>query len=109
MLKTKSIYAAPDTSDGVRVLVTRFWPRGVRRGTVDEWCRELAPSAALLKRYRGMGVSCREFVASYMAEIDTDEGWQIMVELGSCAQMYDVTLLCYERDGRITAGMHCMA
>ena len=99
MLKTKSIYAAPDTSDGVRMLVARFWPRGVRKGAVDEWRRELAPSAVLLKRYRSAGMSWREFVASYKAEVDTDEGRRVMAELRSQAETHDVTLLCYERDG----------
>ena len=99
MLKTKSIYAEPDPGDGVRVLVARFWPRGVQKHTVGEWRRELAPSAALLKRYRGMGVSWREFVASYKAEIDTVEGRRAMAELRSQAETHNVTLLCYERDG----------
>ena len=99
MLKTKSIYAESGPGDGVRVLVTRFWPRGVRKGAVNEWRRELAPSAALLKRYRSMGMSWREFVVSYMAEVDTDEGRRAMAELRSQAETHDVTLLCYERDG----------
>ena len=57
MFRTKSIYAESDSGDGIRVLVTRFWPRSVRKGAVDEWRRELAPGAALLKRYRGMKMS----------------------------------------------------
>ena len=102
MLKTKSIYAEPDTGDRARVLVTRFWPRGIRKSMVDEWRRELAPSAALLKRYRSMGMSWRDFVVSYMVEVDTGEGRRAMAELKSQAETHDVTLLCYERDG-----VHC--
>ena len=41
------LHASPD--DGTRLLVMRYWPRGVRRGHVDEWIRELAPSPGLLK------------------------------------------------------------
>ncbi len=99
MLKTKSIYAAPHPGDGVRVLVARFWPRGIRKSMVDEWRRVLAPSAVLLKRYRGMGMPWKEFVASYKAQIDTGEGRRAMAKLRSQAEMHDVTLLCYERDG----------
>lgn len=66
---------------------------------VDEWRRVLAPSAVLLKRYRGMGMPWKEFVASYKAQIDTGEGRRAMAKLRSQAEMHDVTLLCYERDG----------
>lgn len=27
----------------------RYWPRGVRKGSFDEWARELAPSVELLQ------------------------------------------------------------
>lgn len=27
----------------------RYWPRGVRKGSYDEWMRELAPSVELLR------------------------------------------------------------
>ena len=35
--------------DGTRILVMRFWPRGVRKSHFDEWHRDLAPSADLFK------------------------------------------------------------
>ncbi len=38
--------------DGERLLVMRYWPRGVRREAVDRWLRDLAPSARLLSEYR---------------------------------------------------------
>ncbi len=38
--------------DGERLLVMRYWPRGVRREAVDRWLRDLAPSARLLREYR---------------------------------------------------------
>ena len=38
--------------DGERLLVMRYWPRGVRREAVDRWLRDLAPSAGLLREYR---------------------------------------------------------
>ena len=102
MLKTKSIYASPDPNDGDRVLVTRFWPRGVRRQLVQEWCRVLAPSAPLLKQYKRMDISWNEFVASYKIEIDTDAGRQAIDDLRARATSSNVTLLCYE-----PTGMHC--
>jgi len=34
--------------DGVRLLIMRYWPRGVAKTTIDNWLISLAPSATLL-------------------------------------------------------------
>jgi uncharacterized protein YeaO (DUF488 family) len=34
--------------DGTRILITRWWPRGVQKDHIDKWYRELAPSSGLL-------------------------------------------------------------
>ncbi len=39
----------PEPKDGTRLLVMRFWPRGVRKERFDAWMRELAPSVELLR------------------------------------------------------------
>ena len=44
------LYRTPE--DGTRLLVMRYWPRGVRKDHVDEWVRDLAPSPALLAEYK---------------------------------------------------------
>jgi len=41
------LHASPD--DGTRILVMRFYPRGVKKGHVDEWIKGLAPSPELLR------------------------------------------------------------
>lgn len=48
-IRCKRVYESPDENDGYRVLVDRIWPRGIKKSELklDEWCRELAPSAAL--------------------------------------------------------------
>src|SRR5680860_159795 len=45
----KRVYDPPSEADGYRVLVDRLWPRGVSRAAaeLDEWAKELAPSAEL--------------------------------------------------------------
>lgn len=42
----------PEKDDGIRLLVTRWWPRGVTKQSVDNWLPVLAPSATLLRAYR---------------------------------------------------------
>ncbi len=44
----------PTPSDGTRILVMRYWPRGVKKGAFDEWIRELSPSPALLQQARSI-------------------------------------------------------
>ena len=42
-------------TDGTRILITRYRPRGLRKGreTWDEWMKQVAPSAALLSDFHG--------------------------------------------------------
>lgn len=39
----------PEPKDGTRILVMRYWPRGVRKEMFHAWMRELAPSPDLLR------------------------------------------------------------
>ncbi len=48
--KHVSMHRSPE--DGERLLVMRYWPRGVKREAVDRWLRDLAPSAGLLREFR---------------------------------------------------------
>lgn len=52
ILITKHCRSKSDSADGHRLLVTRYWPRGVKKEAFDEWRRELAPSKELLRTYR---------------------------------------------------------
>jgi len=51
MFKIKSVYEPPEASDGRRVLVDRFWPRGIsrERARIDEQLKETASSTELRK------------------------------------------------------------
>lgn len=52
-IKLKSLREPMDSSDGLRILITRFRPRYVKKGneTWDAWYRELAPSRQLWYDY----------------------------------------------------------
>lgn len=47
----KRAYESPSADDGVRILVDRLWPRGIRKedAAIDDWVKELAPSTELRK------------------------------------------------------------
>src|SRR5581483_11921333 len=48
------IYDKPDKTDGRRVLVDRLWPRGLtqKEARIDDWLKEITPSAELGKWFR---------------------------------------------------------
>jgi hypothetical protein len=43
-IKLKWAYTQPATEDGVRILVNRLWPRGLKKETaaIDQWLKEIA-------------------------------------------------------------------
>ncbi len=45
-VRVKRVYEDPDPADGVRILVDRLWPRGVRKQDLahDAWLKDAAPS-----------------------------------------------------------------
>ncbi len=67
----KRAYDPPARSDGYRVLIDRLWPRGVSRekADLDEWDRELAPSAELRKWFGHDPERFEEFRRRYVDEL----------------------------------------
>jgi uncharacterized protein YeaO (DUF488 family) len=71
-VRAKRIYDPPDVSDGYRILIDHIWPRGVSRdrACLDEWARELAPSAPLRKWFDHRPDRFAEFRARYRDELN---------------------------------------
>src|SRR6478609_3582032 len=48
-LRLKRVYEPPSPEDGVRVLIDRLWPRGLRKAdaAIDRWMKDIAPSTEL--------------------------------------------------------------
>jgi len=69
------VYGERSDDDGHRVLVDRLWPRGVRKdaGAFDEWLRDIAPSDELRHWYAHEPSKHEEFVARYLAELESPE------------------------------------
>ena len=65
---TGSVYEPP-ADPYSRFLVSRTWPSGVPRDAVDQWDRDLAPSAALLATWRSGTIDGATFEARYEAEL----------------------------------------
>ena len=99
MIRHASIYEArqPAPGDGLRVLVMRQWPRGIRKECTDVWLKEAGPSRALLDAYNHAGLGWDEFAAQYRAEMLGERPW-VLEELQRLEAEHEVvTLLCHER------------
>lgn len=68
-------YDDPTPHDGYRVLVDRFWPRGRSKDVLklDDWVRDLAPSADLIHWYGHASERWEEFRLRYLAELAASE------------------------------------
>jgi uncharacterized protein YeaO (DUF488 family) len=100
-LKTKSIYEAKEASDGVRVLITRYYPRGIKKSHFDLWLRHASPETTLLKSYKSGKIGWKEFSKEFKKQMraspDSKEAIEELVEL--LKKEETVSLLCYEKEG----------
>ncbi|MBM3910161.1 MAG: DUF488 family protein [Thaumarchaeota archaeon] len=97
MIKTKSIYEPKSKDDGLRVLITRYYPRGVKKEHFDEWKRELAPSRELLKSYKIGEITWKQFEREFLKQMNGQDSTKMIQRLSHIAKNNSVTLLCYEK------------
>jgi len=97
-VRLKRAYEAPAASDGYRVLIDGLWPRGVRRqdARLDEWARELAPSAELRRWFGHDPDRFEQFRGRYTAELAAQE--KKLRELRRRARERRLTLVYAARD-----------
>jgi uncharacterized protein YeaO (DUF488 family) len=98
--KIKRIYAPPSHEDGLRVLVDRLWPRGVKRESakIDLWAKDIAPSDALRREFHGHPEHWDKFVAAYRKELAREPAASAARDLLARRKRGSVTLLYAARD-----------
>jgi len=76
-----------DILPGARLLVDRVWPRGVRRAglRLDDWNRDVAPSAERRRWFGHDPARWEEFRRRYLAELE-DKPAAVARCLGWCRQ-----------------------
>lgn len=95
MIKTGCVYSEPQADGGLRVLVTRYWPRGVKKEKADIWMRELGPKPELIKAWKSGGISRDAFRKEYLKEFGEEEKKEKLSELKAIARKHgDIILLC---------------
>ena len=96
----KRVYDPPDGRDGLRILVDRLWPRGLRRSDalLHCWRKELAPSPDLRRWFDHRPERFAEFSGMYRSELATNPDVpRFLAEIGDGT----VTLLYGARDPAI--------
>jgi uncharacterized protein YeaO (DUF488 family) len=70
-VRLKRAYEPPSADDGVRVLVDRLWPRGLRKAdaSIALWVKDLAPSTELRRWFGHDPARWPEFRRRYIAEL----------------------------------------
>lgn len=98
------IYDPPTPADGVRVLVDRVWPRGLSKSKahIDEWCKQVAPSAGLRTWYAHDPERFAEFALRYRAELNDPQRAAALTHLRELALDRPLTLLTATRNVQLS-------
>jgi uncharacterized protein YeaO (DUF488 family) len=95
-VELKRAYEKPSLSDGVRVLVDRLWPRGIKKekARIDHWLKCLAPSDTLRKWYHS-SENWPLFKKRYFKELSTPEASDDLQALYNLIAQHDRVTLIY--------------
>jgi len=99
-VRTGRVYDPPTPGDGARVLVDRIWPRGLRKDAahLDEWAKDVAPSAELRAWYGHDPAKFAEFRRRYVAELAAPEQRDALARLRALAASGPLILLTATRE-----------
>lgn len=95
-VEIKRAYEKPSLADGVRVLVDRLWPRGIKKekARIDHWLKNLAPSDILRKWYHASD-NWTVFKKRYFKELSTPEASADLQTLYNLMNQHDHVTLIY--------------
>lgn len=87
-------------SGSYRVLVDRLWPRGIskQQAGLDEWMKDVAPSASLRRWYAHEPSKFETFAERYQAELGSEPASSAVARLRALAKSRAVSLVTATRD-----------
>ena len=97
-IRTKRTYEEAAAADGIRYLVDRLWPRGLKKADLllDAWLKEVAPSDTLRRWYGHDPGKWDEFRQRYFKELDANpSAWKPLLDT---AKHEPVTLVYGAKD-----------
>ena len=92
-IQIKRVYDPPSEDDGMRILVDRLWPRGLKKSGahIDYWAKDLAPTTSLRKWFNHEEDKFNEFRFSYLEELSSKQ--EIVRKILEKADNRTITLL----------------
>jgi len=100
MVHIKRAYDVVSRRDGMRILVDRLWPRGLKKAEVNvvKWMKELGPSTELRKSFGHDPAHWKEFRKRYKAELRRPEARARLKEIATAAARGTLTLVYSAKD-----------
>jgi len=97
MIGIKRVYEKPDNGDGIRVLIDRLWPRGLKKedAAIDYWMKEIAPSDTLRKWFAHKEERWQEFKSRYRKELKDKS--ELLKQLIDLEKRKGYSLICRQR------------
>lgn len=97
-VKLKRAYDPSSANDGKRILIDRLWPRGLKKAdaAIDEWMKDVAPSATLRKWFGHDPARWPEFRRRYLRELGQHH--EEVDRLRTLARQGPITLVFAARD-----------
>jgi uncharacterized protein YeaO (DUF488 family) len=98
MIALKRVYDKAAPEDGVRFLVERLWPRGIKKTDLrlDDWLKDVAPSSGLRQWFSHDPKKWSEFQQRYFAELGSHP--EACEPIRSAARHGRVTLIYSSHD-----------
>lgn len=100
-IKLKRVYEEEDKSDGIRVLVDRLWPRGIKKEALhyDIWAKNITPSPDLRKWFHeDQEEHWIKFSAMYQKELETSSDVKEFIQ---SVKKYPVITLLYASKDKV--------
>jgi uncharacterized protein YeaO (DUF488 family) len=97
-IRTKRVYDKNAKNDGLRILVDRVWPRGIRKdkAELDDWLKDVAPSTELRKWFGHDPEKWSQFKQKYFKELEKKK--DLVDRIADQAGQHTVTLLYAAKD-----------
>jgi uncharacterized protein YeaO (DUF488 family) len=97
-LHCKSVYEPVGSDDGIRLLTTNYWPRGVSKERGGVYKRILGPSRDFLRAFKAGEISWPEYEHRYLRLMQESGSRAEIAAIAELAQTQMVTIMCMCKD-----------
>ena len=92
------MYEPAEPDDGLRVLTTNYWPRGISKERGGLYKRILGPTRDLLHAYKSGEITWPEYERQYLELMRGEDQRAEIAALAETARTQTVTIMCICKD-----------